>query len=199
MCIIKDSYMKNIIRTIITFASGLAVAALISAPDRSAAAEYTIDSSHTFVIFEVGHLGIGRAHGMFRKATGSFDPEAGTLVVNIDAQSIYTANKKRDDHLKSPDFFNVKQFPTMTLKSKKITKNGDSYMVSGDLTIKDKTRTVAFEMKKVGEGKDPWGNDRIGFTGTMTINRLDFGVDYMPGGLSRDVKLTLSVEGIKKK
>ena len=190
--------MKNTISKIVTLASSAALAAVMAVPSGAAAAEYTIDPSHTFVVFEVGHLGIGKAHGMFRKTTGTFDPDAGTLMVTIDANSVYTANKKRDDHLKGPDFFNTKQFPTVTFKSKKVTKKGESFMIFGDLTIKGKTKPVELQMTKVGEGKDPWGKYRAGFSGTMTVNRMDFGVDYMPGGLSNDIKLTISVEGVKK-
>ena len=176
--------------------AGVLAIALVSAT--ADAAEYSIDPTHSFVIFEVGHLGIGKAHGMFRETTGSFDPEAGKLDVEIAAKSVFSANKKRDDHLKGPDFFNVKQFPKITFKATKIAKKGEAYAITGNLTMKGKTKPVTFEMMKVGEGKDPWGKYRAGFSGTMTINRLDFGVDYMPGGLSNDVKLTISVEGIKK-
>lgn len=180
---------------LITAAIALGV---VASPLSATAAEYDIDPSHTFVIFEVGHLGIGKAHGMFRKTTGTFDPAAGKLDVTIEAKSLFTADKKRDDHLKGPDFFNVKQFPTITFKATKVTKKGDKMMVTGDLTIKGKTKSATLEMSKVGEGKDPWGKFRVGYSGSMTIDRMDFGVNYLPEGLSKDVKLTLSVEGVKK-
>ena len=190
--------MHKRLNNLLTFASGLALAAVFALPSSAQAAEYMIDPGHSFVIFEVGHLGIGKAHGMFRKTTGTFDPDAGKLEVTIDATSIFTANKKRDDHLKGPDFFNTKQFPKITFMGKKVQKKGKKYMITGDLTIKGKTKTVTLAMMKVGEGKDPWGKFRAGFSGTLTINRIDFGVDYMPQGLSKDVTLTISVEGIKK-
>lgn len=164
----------------------------------ASAANYEIDPDHTFVVFEVTHLGIGKAHGMFRQTTGKYDPDKGMLEVKIDADSLYTANKKRDDHLRGPDFFNTKQFPEITFKSTKVKKEGENIRIMGNLTIKGKTKAVEMLMSKVGEGKDPWGNFRTGYEGTMTINRMDFGVDYMPDGLSKDVKLTFAVEGIRK-
>ncbi len=176
----------------------LAVVGGLAVASPAAAATYKIDPDHTYVVFKVTHLGIANSYGMFRKTTGTYDPDAGKLDVTIDADSVYTANKKRDDHLRGPDFFNVKQFPTITFKSKKVKKSGDKAMITGDLTIKGKTKSVELVMKKVGEGKDPWGNFRTGYEGTLTVNRMDFGVDYMPDGLSKDITLTLSVEGIRK-
>lgn len=177
----------------------LTLASLLSAPAATAgAATYAIDPDHTFVLFEVKHLGLGKAHGMFRKATGKYDPDEGMLEVEIDAGSLYTANKKRDEHLRGPDFFNTKQFPKITFQSKTVKNKGDDIQITGDLTIKGKTKSVDFLMKKVGEGKDPWGNFRTGYEGTLVIDRMDFGVDYMPDGLSNDVELTLAVEGIRQ-
>lgn len=164
----------------------------------ASAANHEIDPSHTFVVFKVKHLGIGYSYGMFRQTTGNIDPEKGTLDVKIDAKSIYTADKKRDEHLAGPDFFNVKEFPSITFKAKSMKKKGEGYQVSGDLTMKGKTQTVSFMLKKVGEGKDPWGNQRIGFEGSFTVNRMDFGVDYMPDGLSKQIEVMIAVEGIKK-
>ncbi len=190
---------KNSRLTSIAIASGLAFASLALAPQAANAAEYDIDPGHTFVVFSVGHFGVGKAYGMFRKTTGKFDPDAGTVEVSIDADSVFTADKKRDDHIKGPDFFNAKQFPTLTFKSKKVTKKGKKLLVTGDLSIKGKTKSVTLEMMKIGEGKDPFGNYRAGFEGTLKINRMDFGIDYMPDGLSKEVTLQLAVEGIKKK
>lgn len=177
----------------------LTLASFLAAPAADVgAATYSIDPDHTFVLFEVKHLGLGKAHGMFRKTTGKYDPGEGMLEVTIDAGSLYTANKKRDEHLRGPDFFNTKQFPKITFKSTSAKKKGDDIEITGDLTIKGKTKSVEFTMEKVGEGKDPWGNFRTGYEGTLVINRMDFGVDYMPDGLSNDVELTLAVEGIRK-
>jgi len=178
--------------------STLFVALGVAVAGPASAAKYEIDPAHTFVVFEVNHLGIGTAYGMFRKTTGSYDPDAGMLKVSIDANSLYTGAKKRDDHLRGPDFFNTKQFPTIEFESTKVEKKGDDIMITGNLTIKGKTKQVSFPMKKVGEGKDPWGNFRTGYEGELTIKRMDYGVDYMPDGLSNEVTLNLAVEGVRK-
>jgi len=174
----------------------LALTAISARP--ASAATYEIDPAHTYVIFEVNHLGIGTSYGMFRKTTGKYDPDEGMLEVEIDVNSLYTANKKRDEHLRGPDFFNAKQFPKITFASKKVKKDGKKVRITGDLTIKGKTQTVDFVMNKVGEGKDPQGNFRTGYEGKLTIDRIDYGVDYMPEGLSKKIDLTLAVEGIRQ-
>ena len=182
----------------IKIALSLALSGLVLAPLSAGAAKHEVDPAHTYVLFKVNHLGIGNSWGMFRKTTGTFDPDKGTLDITIDANSIYTADKKRDDHLKGPDFFDTKQFPKITFESTKVETKGDEYMVTGDLTLKGKTKPVTLTVAKTGEGKDPWGNFRTGFETSVTINRMDFGVDYMPDGLSKDVELMISVEGIRK-
>lgn len=188
--------MKNAISK--AFLTAAVSALAVSVAGAASAATYEIDPDHTFVVFKVNHLGIGTAYGMFRKTTGSYDPDAGELNVTIDANSIYTGNKKRDDHLRGPDFFNAKQFPNITFASKKVEKKGGQVVITGDLTIKGKTKSVQIPMKKVGEGKDPWGNFRTGYEGSVTIDRMDYGVDYMPDGLSKEITLNLAVEGIRQ-
>lgn len=169
------------------------------------AATWKIDESHAFAVFKVMHLGIAPSYGQFMKINGDIDfdpasPEAAKISVEIDADSIFTANKKRDDHLKGPDFFDTKQFPKVTFKSTAWKKTGDkTFAVSGDLTIKGQTKPITANVVMTGAGKDPWGNDRAGFTAEFTINRLDFGVSYMPEGLGKDVTIMLSLEGIQQK
>lgn len=161
---------------------------------------YNIDGSHSFVVFKVNHLGIGNSYGMFRKTSGSYTvtEAGGSLDITIDAGSVFTADKKRDDHLKGPDFFNTKEFPNITFKSTKVERSGDKFKVTGDLTMKGKTKSTTITFTKTGEGKDPWGNYRTGFEGELRLNRMDFGVDYMPEGLGKEVSLMIAVEGVKK-
>ena len=186
-------------KTLNAFALASALAFTVTATARPAAADtYQVDASHTYVIFKIKHLGVGYSYGMFRKSSGMFDTKTGAIEISIDAKSLYTADKKRDQHLNGPDFFNTKQFPQITFKSTETKMEGNAVMVAGNLTIKGKTNQVQFVMNKTGEGKDPWGNYRAGYEGKLTIDRMSFGVDYMPGGLSNDVELTISVEGIRK-
>ena len=119
--------------------------------------------------------------------------------------SINTGVQKRDDHLRSPDFFNVKQFPVMSFTSKKISNNGSRYTVTGDLKIKNTTKTVTLTGEMLGKIKDPYGNTRAGFHAEGKINRKDFGVNFHAvleaGGLvvGDEVKIVLDVEGIMQK
>lgn len=190
------------IRKLALAALALAIPALVSTS--ASAANYSIDSSHTSMVFKIQHLGVAPVYGRFNKTSGSFvydaaKPEASSLNVEIDVNSVFTAEKKRDDHLKSPDFFSAKQFPTITIKSKSVTaaKGKDVLKVVADVTIRGVTKTLTFDIAKTGEGQDPWGNSRVGFEGTLTINRMDFGVSFMPDGLGKQVTIMFAVEGIK--
>lgn len=185
------------------FGSVLAAALLFAGAAH--AETYEIDPAHAYAIFKIDHLGIAPSYGQFVKIGGSFDydaaaPEKSSIKVEIDANSIFTGDKKRDDHLKGSDFFDTKQFPTVTFQSTSFKKaSDDTFTVAGNLTMHGQTRPVTVTVKKTGAGKDPWGNDRVGFESTFTVNRLDYGINYMPDGLGKEVTVMLSLEGIKKK
>ncbi|MCB9734716.1 MAG: YceI family protein [Deltaproteobacteria bacterium] len=191
------------IKTLITtaLAAGLLLAGLGGA---ASAASYKVDNAHTSVIFKASHLGIGTFYGRFNKVDGSVAwdaaaPDKSAFTITVDADSVFTADKKRDTHLKSPDFFNTKQFPTITLKSTAVKPGAkDTFEVTADLTMKGVTKTITFTAKKTGEGKDPWGGERVGFEGSFTVNRLDYGVSYMPEGLGKDVTLIVAFEAVKE-
>lgn len=182
----------------------LATSPLMAFVPAASAANYTVDNVHTSVLFKTTHLNVTPFWGRFNKVTGTFafdaaNAAASKLAIEIDVGSIFTAEKKRDDHLKSPDFFNAKQFPTITFASTAVkagNKSG-SYLVTGDLTIRGIKKSITVEFTKTGEGKDPWGGERIGFEGQFTVNRLDYGVSYMPDALGKDVTIVVTVEGIK--
>lgn len=182
----------------------LATATLFSAT--AFAADFDVDKAHAYVNFEVDHLGIAPNWGRFNDIGGNFsydsaNPTAATFNIVIVTASIDTANQKRDDHLRGPDFFNAKQFPEITFKSTKIEKKGDMLHVHGDLTILGAKTSVVFAMKETGSGTDPWGNDRVGFTGTTTIKRSDYAMDYglAKGTIGDEVKIHVAIEGVKKK
>lgn len=158
---------------------------------------YTIDGSHSNAYFALNHLGIGMFQGMFTKVEGKI-VDGKSVDLSIDANSVFTANKKRDDHIKGPDFFNAKQFPKMTFKSKSMKKaGGDKYKVAGTLTIRGVSKDITVDATRVGGGKDPWGKDRIGYWVEFKINRLDYGVSYMPEGLGKEVTIRVAVEAVK--
>lgn len=192
-------------RTLHTLALvALAFTAPAAAVGSASAASYAIDNVHTSVIFKVSHFDIAPVYGRFNKVSGAFtydaaDVGASKFNADIDVASIFTADRKRDDHLKGPDFFNAKQFPTITLASTAVKAGAkqDTLIVEANLTVRGVTKAITFELTKTGEGKDPMGNVRVGFEGTLTINRLDYGVSYAPGGLGNDVTIIFAVEGIK--
>ncbi len=179
-----------------------------AAPAGSALAEaagsYEVDGDHSHVIFRISRLGLSYQYGSFNKISGSLtidgaDPSNSSISIEIAADSVFTANKKRDTHLKGPDFFDAKQFPTITFKSTKVEAAGGSrYNVSGDLIMHGVTKPVTISLDYVGSGKDPWGGFRAGFEGKMTVKRSDFGITFMSEGLGDEVELTLAFEAVRK-
>ncbi|HEY3934123.1 MAG TPA: YceI family protein [Gemmatimonadales bacterium] len=143
---------------------------------------WQIDSSHTEVEFSARHLMISNVKGRFSSPSGTvrYDPAHGVpldLEVTVPIDTIDTRNAQRDAHLRSADFFDAEHFPTMTFKGRHI--EGDitkSFKLIGELTIRGTTRDVTLDVTSEGNGPDPWGNDRLGFSATATINRTDFGL-----------------------
>ena len=174
-----------------------------------AVSTWNIDSSHSSVQFKVKHMMISNVKGEFTAITGSLkhdsdNPANSQVEVSIDATSINTRDAQRDTHLKSPDFFHVDQFPTLTFKSTHVSRKNGELAVTGDLTIHGITRPVTFEVEGPSEPmKDPWGNTRLGLSATARINRKDFGLTWNAaletGGIlvGDEVTITLDVQFIK--
>lgn len=174
------------------------------------AAEYAIDPAHSTIGFQIRHLTISKVNGKFDAFKGGFtfvkdDPSSWQAEVSIDAASINTGNEKRDEHLRSTDFFDVARFPTITFKSTAVSmKEGNEGTVTGDLTMHGVTRSVTLDVEFLGEVNDPWGNERAGFSLRGKINRQDFGLTWSKaletGGfvVGDEVKLLIEVEGVKK-
>lgn len=170
---------------------------------------YAIDPDHTTVSFKIRHL-FTKVEGTFNEFEGAFtyvpgDPPQWKTNATIQAASIDTRVEKRDQHLRSKDFFSVERYPTLTFVSTEIADvTPTSAKLHGDLTIHGVTKPVVFDLAIHGEGKDPWGNIRSGFTATTTINRKDFGLTWneiLETGqflVGDDVEITLEVEGIAK-
>ena len=177
-------------------------AALFSA-GIAAAAEYEIDPAHSFVEFRANHLGYSWLYGRFNVISGEFthdptNPSANSITVEVDATTVDTRHAERDKHLRSSDFLEVEKYPTATFKSTRYEGTAESGKLYGELTVHGVTRPVVFEIKKMGEGPDPWGGYRAGFSGSYVLTRKDFGIDYDLGPSSTTVELTLGVEGIRK-
>lgn len=169
--------------------------------------KWTVDPAHTFVSFSVKHLGISFVQGSFKKFEGTYTsirPDLSDINVSFtaDVASISTGVDQRDGHLKSDDFFNAEKFPTIKFVSTSFKKvKGNNYILTGNLTIRDVTKEVSFSVVYGGTTKDPWGNNRSGFTATTTVNRFDYNLKYDPIGtaVAKDVALTLNLEFVQAK
>lgn len=183
-----------------------AVAAIALAPALIWAAPETfkIDPVHSFVTFKVRHMNVSNAYGEFKDLKGSLVYDKDNVAnskfeVEIDANSLDTKNPKRDQHSKSPDFLNVKQFPTITYKSDSVKKlSDDEFEMTGQLTLHGVTKPLTSKLKKLGEATDPKGVHRIGGESTFTIKRSDFGMTGMMNALGDDITVTIAVEAIQE-
>lgn len=170
---------------------------------------WNFDAVHSAVGFSVRHLVFAKVRGRFTTWSGSLELNDDDLTesrvhVSIDASSIDTGTPDRDAHLRSPDFFDVAQFPALSFESSRIEAlGGDRYRVYGDLTIRDVTREVVLESEFSGRAKDPWGNDRVAFTAKASIDRRDFGLKWNQaletGGVvvGERVEIELEVQAVK--
>jgi polyisoprenoid-binding protein YceI len=181
-------------------------AALVLSASAVNAAEYVIDTkgAHAFVNFKIKHLGYSWLHGRFNTFDGEFNYDAertnaSQIMVNIDTTSLDSNHAERDKHLRGKDFLNVDKYPTATFKSTNITfNNDDSGKVTGDFTLHGVTKSITFEIDKIGEGQDPWGGYRVGFEGETSLKLSDYGINYNLGPASTHVDIGLFIEGIRK-
>ncbi|MEI8706424.1 YceI family protein [Pseudoalteromonas sp. B62] len=180
-------------------------AAMMLSVTTANAADYVIDTkgAHAFVNFKIKHLGYSWLHGRFNTFDGKFNydaknPNASQIMVNIDTTSLDSNHAERDKHLRGKEFLNVDKYPTATFKSTSIKFEDDSGQVTGDFTLHGVTKTITFEIDKVGEGKDPWGGYRVGFEGETSLKLTDYGIDYNLGPASTHVDIALFIEGIRQ-
>ena len=184
------------------------LAALVAAPV-GAQDTYQLDPAHTSVTFKVRHMMVSNVKGTFGKVSGTinFDPEKtenSSVEVAIEAASIDTNNEKRDAHLRSADFLDVETHPSLTFKSRKISRKGDQWIATGDLTIRGVTKQVDLPFTLSGPAADPWGNQVIGIETSFSINRTDFGASWNKaleaGGVLVDetVNIEIGAEAQKK-
>ena len=187
-----------------TLGAALVAAGLAFSGAAAQAADYTIDSGHSFVQFKISHIGVSWMIGTFEEVSGSFtfDSEAGpegqSITVEIDTASVDTNHAERDKHLRSADFLSVDEFPTATFVSTGYEGDAEGGVMKGDLTLHGVTQPIAIAVKMVGEGKDPWGGYRAGFEATVTLTRKDFGMGYNLGPAAESMDLFLFIEGIRE-
>ena len=166
---------------------------------------YEIDTAHSMIIFRAKHNGVSYNYGRFNEFTGviMIDPHDidSTVVFEVKAASIDTGNEKRDQHLRSSDFFSAKQFPVITFKSTKVSmKEGEEDMleVTGDLELLGVKKSITVDVEITGRGKGRGGEALIGFESIFTIKRSEFGMTYGAGAVSDDIRLTVSIEAKQK-
>jgi polyisoprenoid-binding protein YceI len=179
------------------------VLALSAAAPARAADDYAIDPVHSSVTFKIGHLGISSIYGRFNDVAGGFTldaDDAGKCLfgLSLKTEGVNTNNDKRDEHLRSPDFFNAKQFPSISFKSTAVKAIKDGYEVTGDLTLHGVTKAVTFKLMGGKKAEFPKGTTRTGFATELTIKRSDFGMDKFAEMLSDDVVIGIGFEGTKK-
>ena len=194
-----------------TFKRIFLVALIVMTPQVALSASWKIDPAHTAVEFKVRHLMVSWVKGVFTNVAGTVeinesDMSASNVKIQIETASINTNNSKRDDHLRSPDFFDVSTYPMMVFVSKKVVAADNiPVKIIGDLTIRDVTKEVELDVEEFsGTVKDPWGNTRRGATAETEINRKDFGLTWNKaleaGGVvvGDEVRISLEVEMIQK-
>jgi polyisoprenoid-binding protein YceI len=177
--------------------------ALQSAPAR-AVEMYDIDTSHMSIVFSCSHMNMSYTYGIFRQAQGRFildrtNPAGCKFQMTIDANSLDTNQPQRDTHLKSPDFFNVAQFPSITFDSTSVTQSGSQqgvvYQVTGNVTMHGVTQQIVLPLQMLGEGKSPDGSYHAGFMTQFTLSRSDFGMKNLLNMVGDPIGITVSFEG----
>ncbi|TWC37796.1 polyisoprenoid-binding protein YceI [Pseudomonas sp. SJZ079] len=170
------------------------------------AADYAIDTEgqHAFVNFKISHLGYSWLYGSFKEFDGSFsfdekNPEASKVNVTLNTKSVDTNHAERDKHIRSGDFLNVDKHPTATFASTSVKSTGEGTAdITGNLTLNGVTKPVVIAATFVGQGDDPWGGYRAGFSGNTTLKLKDFDIQKDLGPASQDVELIISVEGVRQ-
>ncbi len=170
------------------------------------AATYKIDDvgAHAFITFKIKHLGYSWLLGRFNKFEGQFEydaaqPEKSSIKVFIKTASVDSNHAERDKHLRGEDFLDVDKYPDSSFISKGIEViDAENAVLTGDFTLHGVTKEIRFPVQKVGEGKDPWGGYRAGFTGKTELKLSDFGITYNLGPASTIVEIELNIEGIRQ-
>jgi polyisoprenoid-binding protein YceI len=189
--------------TSLAFVSALAASVFL--PTVSAA-DYVIDTkgAHASINFKIQHLGYSWLVGRFDKFDGKFSYDASNISaskieVNVDTSSVNSNHAERDKHLKSDDFLDVSAFANAKFVSSSVTDKGEGKLaIAGTLSLHGVNKDIVIDAQKIGEGKDPWGGYRVGFSGTTTIALTDFAIKMNLGPASNNVQLNLHIEGIKQ-
>jgi polyisoprenoid-binding protein YceI len=199
----QSTNKEPVMRAMMLKSGLLAVVAMVGGSLGARAADsYTLDPAHASATFKVEHLGLSWIHGRFNDVAGEFrvdpeNPSASRFSLTIKSESVDTANKKRDEHLASPDFFNAKQFPLITFKSTAVKAVEHGLEVTGDLTLHGETKPVTLLLTGGKTGEFPPGVHRRGYTTHLKIKRSDYGMDKMLQAVGDEVVIEISFEGVK--
>lgn len=186
------------------FASLILLVTAATANTTAVGDEYKVDAVHSSAIFRIKHMNVSYSYGRFNDISGTikWDDEKlaeSNLKVEVKVASIDTADAKRDAHLKGEDFFEAEKYPLITFQSKSIKKTGgDKFEVTGELTLHGVTKPLTVSLEKVGAAADPWGGQRAGFETMFTIKRSEYGMDKMLNGVGDEVRMIVSLEGVKQ-
>ena len=166
--------------------------------------KWTVDPTHSAIEFSVKHMMIAKVKGSFNKFDANISADPADLTTaeidfTVDLASIDTRNNDRDNHLRSADFFDVEKNPTLTFKATNVQKTDeDTYAITGDVTLNGVTREETFDITFEGQGKDPWGTEKAGFSGKGKVKRSDYGLTYNAaletGGVLIGDQITLSID-----
>ncbi len=197
----KKALLTTVLTTSLLASSVLATFAASSVQ----ASDYKVDvkGAHAFVQFKIKHLGYSWLLGRFNTFDGGFSydeksPNNAKINIEIDTTSLDSNHAERDKHLKGKDFLDVSSFPEATFTSQSIKFSDDeNAVVTGEFTLKGVTKTISFPIVKIGEGQDPWGGYRAGFSGTTSLKLTDYGISYNLGPASTHVEMALHIEGVR--
>ncbi|HEV3024412.1 MAG TPA: YceI family protein [Pirellulales bacterium] len=169
----------------------------------AAADKFDLDAVHSSISFKTRHMGLTWIHGRFNSFSGHFvldreKPAKSSFELTIPVESIDTNNKGRDMHLQGPDFFNVKQFPSITFKSTKVKAVEGGFEVTGDMTMHGVTKPVTLTLEGGETAEFPPGTQRVGFSTSVTLKRSDFGMDKMLEAIGDETPIEIGIEGVKK-
>lgn len=185
---------------------GLVLVSSMVLPSLAQAADYIVDKAggHAFIQFKIKHLGYSWLLGRFNDFDGTFsydkdNPEASQIAIVIKTASIDSNHAERDKHLRNEDFLETDKYPEATFNSTRYEVVDDNNgILTGEFSFHGVTKTISFPVEKIGEGPDPWGGYRVGFSGTTSLKLTDYGIDYNLGPASTHVDLELHIEGIRQ-
>ena len=185
---------------------GAILASSMILPSMVQAADYIVDKAgaHAFIQFKIKHLGYSWLLGRFNDFDGTFSydkeqPEASKINIVIQTASIDSNHVERDKHLRGDDFLEVERYPEATFASTQYeATDNNNGVLTGEFSFHGVTKTIRFRVEKIGEGPDPWGGYRVGFSGTTSLKLADYGIDYNLGPASTHVDLELHIEGIRQ-